>query len=261
MVVRRVGTAALLLTVLTAAGCTSSGSKPAATSGPTSMPGAGTGSTSAASLAAKITKGLAGVTSAHLAVDAGGLGGASTGDFTFANGKATGSDLMVSAGGDQVEVVTTGGTSYAKLPAGQNTSGKPWVQVTADSKNEFVRGLAATLPLNQAVGSLDQLTAVIAGATAVRDKGAATVGGAAAHRYGLTITPAAGSSSELQGLLAQLGTKSLPVDLWLDRTGRPVRVVLSIDLAGESIPFDVTISKYDAPVTITAPPADQVSSG
>lgn len=247
----RLGVAALALAGVIIAGCSSSGSGSGATSATPSP-------VSASTLAAKIDNGLSGVTSARLRLDAGALGTTSTGEFRFSHGTATASRLMIDTGGQHVEVVTVGSTSYAKVPS-RRSSGKPWAKVGPNSTNPSVRALSTTLPLVQAVGSLDQLSAVIGGATGTRDEGTATVGGTPAHHYALTISPAAPGSGQLHDLLAQLGDKPVPVDLWLDAKGRPVRVRLAVNLAGKALPITVTIDRYNAPVTIKAPPSDQVS--
>lgn len=248
MSARRVGIAALLLASLTAAGCTSSGSG-------SSTPTPSASAISADTLAAKVRNGLANITSAHLTLDTGALGSRATGDFTFANGNTQASHLTVATGSQQVEVITVGSSSYAKLPG----EGKPWTRVSADSSNGLVRNLATTLPLVEAVGSLSQLAAIIAGASDVRDKGATTLNGAPAHRYTLTVSPSAPGSGQLHDLLSRLGNKPVPVQLWLDGKGRPLRVQLALDVAGQTFPLVVTIDKYNAPVTIKAPPTDQVS--
>lgn len=249
MSARSLGIAALLLATLTAAGCTSSGS------GGSSTPTSSASAISAHALAAKIRNGLAHITSAHLTLDTGALGSRATGEFTFAHGNTQASHLNVAIGSQHVEVITVGSTSYAKLPA----AGKPWTRVSTDSSNALVRNLATTLPLVDAVGSLSQLAAIIAGASDVQDKGATTLDGTPAHRYTLTVSPSAAGSGQLHDLLSRLGNKPVPVQLWLDAAGRPLRVQLALDLAGQTFPLVVTIDKYNAPVTIKAPPADQVS--
>jgi hypothetical protein len=40
-----------------------------------------------------------------------------------------------------------------------------------------------------------------------------------------------------------------------------VKIVLSISLAGSSLPVTATLSDFNAPLTIAAPPDNQVASG
>jgi hypothetical protein len=231
----------VVLIMLALAGCSSSGGS--------HHPSASASSTlSAAAVADKIRGGLAGLTSAHIDVDAGALGGTSSGDFTFADGVATASRITLGSGSDKTEVITVGNTSYAKLPAGRNTSGKAWVKVSQDSSNEFVRGLAGTLSVTRAAASLPAIADLAATATSVKADG---------NTYTLLIDPSKSSGTTLGTLLGATGQSTVPVQVTLDDKGRPVRIRVDLKLGN----VDITISDFDAPVHIGAPPADQVASG
>jgi hypothetical protein len=54
------------------------------------------------------------------------------------------------------------------------------------------------------------------------------------------------------------GVGTIPVQLYLDSTDRPVRVSDQVTVQGQKVATDVVFSRYDEPVTITAPPAGQV---
>ncbi|MGH3630989.1 MAG: hypothetical protein ACRDRL_26545, partial [Sciscionella sp.] len=89
-----------------AAGCSSSGgSKPHDDKAP-----------DATALAAKLNTSLNALTSAHLTIDAGSLGGNSTADVLLSKGHATATDVHLTQGGADIEVRTVDGKSYAKLP-------------------------------------------------------------------------------------------------------------------------------------------------
>lgn len=52
-----------------------------------------------------------------------------------------------------------------------------------------------------------------------------------------------------------------PVDVWIDGDGLPRRFALDLDLGGKgSVKEQVDYTDYGAPVTVVAPPADQVQS-
>ena len=225
-----------VLIVLALVGCSSSGG-----SHPSSAPAS---TITAAAVAEKIRSGLTGLTSAHIDVDAGVLGGTSSGDFSYADGTATASRIILG----KTEVVTVDGTSYAKLPSGQNTSGKPWVKVSQDSSNEFVRGLAGTLSVSKAAASLPAIADLAATATSVKADG---------NTYTLLIDPSKSSGSTLGALLGATGQATVPVQVTLDDKGRPARIRVDLKLGAVGI----TISDVGAPVHISAPPADQVASG
>jgi hypothetical protein len=251
----RVIAAASLGAVLVLAGCTSSGGSQPSSAPATSAAGSAPAG-QAARLASTMQSALSKITSAHLQMDGGVLLGTTEGDFSFANGSATASDIMVDQGGQHTRVVTVGSTSYAMLPAGQNTTGKPWAKVTANSKNEFVRAVAGTLGLVKAASSLTQVAGLVSTATSVQDKGSSGAG----HEYSVVLDPAKTSGSDLGALLGMAGPDPIPVTLVLDSSGRPVQVKVQVKLGSQPFTVTVNVSKYNAPVHITAPPPNQVSS-
>lgn len=248
-----VGACALLATA-----CSSSGGSTTPSSSASSSGSAG----AAAALAAKIRTGLRGLTSAHIDADAGALGGRVTGDFRYANGSATASDLHIGAtGADHAEIITVGARSWVKPPAGQTTGSKPWVLVRPDSSNAFVRSVSALTTVAKAAGSLPAVADVVATASAVADKGATSVDGVPAHEYDVEVRPGAAAASALTDLLNQVGAPTIPITLDVDQKGRPVHVAVTVALGGANYQFTVAVSKFDAPVRISAPPANQVSGG
>ncbi|HEY8301782.1 MAG TPA: hypothetical protein VIG48_07780 [Jatrophihabitans sp.] len=238
----------LLALVLTLAGCSSSGGGTAATSGSSSA-------RSATALAATLKKATVGLTSAHIALDAGPLGGAATGDVRFADGHTTASDVTVDLAG-KTRIVTVGDTSWAMLPSGRNTSGKPWVLVSSSTSNEFARALVSQVGVIKAAVSVPEIADVVAHASSVRDLGTSAQG----HHYALLLAMNRIKDTALGGELATLGTDPLPVDVYLDPQGRPVKIDLAAKVGGQSLPIAVTVSNFGAPVHISAPPADQVAS-
>jgi hypothetical protein len=252
-VLRRVCAAAVVLPALLVAGCSSSGGSGTPTS-PRATPSVSHSLTpGSAALAAKIRRGLDGLTSAHVVVNAGALGGTSVGDIRYADGKATASEIVVDSGTDTTRIITVGATSYAKLPASRNTTGKPWVKVSTASPNEFVRALASSLTLTAAASSLPALADLAGTATSVTKRGA--------HRYALVIDPARSTGSTLGTLLGQIGQKAVPVKLVLDGKGRPTAVDMTVKLGSQTFVFTVRASRFNAPVKITPPPTGQVGAG
>jgi hypothetical protein len=253
--VRVIATTSLGAAVLVLAGCTSSGGS-APSSAPPSSPSSSAAGGLAAQLAGTMQSALRKITSAHLAMDGGVLLGSTEGNFSFANGSATASDIMVSQGGQRTRVLTVGTTSYAMLPAGQNTTGKPWVKVDANSKNEFVRAVAGTLGLVKAASSLTEVAGLVSTATSVQDKGSSARG----HVYAVVLDPAKTSGTDLGALLGVAGPDPIPVTLVLDSSGRPVQVQVQVKLGSEPFKVTVDVTNYNAAVHITAPPANQVAS-
>lgn len=231
--------------VVLVAGCSSSGS-------PTKTSGSGT---SAAALADKVSAALDALTSAHLDIDTGALGGKSTADVTLKAGAATATDVHETESGTPVEVVTVGGKSYAKLP---NAGAKPWLVVSPTSSNPTVKSLATTPGVTDVLTSLSVVSGLVRSAQDVKDRGTDATG----HHYTLSIDPKKGTgNSRLDGMLSLLGSTKIPADLWLDPKNRPVRIVLHIAFGSGNFPVSVQVSNFDAPLTITAPSASEIGSG
>jgi hypothetical protein len=62
-------------------------------------------------------------------------------------------------------------------------------------------------------------------------------------------------------LLQQLGQQSVPIELALDQQNRPVRIAVNVHLGGLSTVVTIDVSRFNQPLQIAAPPADQVGAG
>lgn len=242
-------------------GTASSGSASSSSAAPTSA----APPTDTAGLAAALTTSARSIRSAHLAlqVTAAGQNLGGQGDETLSDGKLQSLDLTETVpGAGDLRVLVVGGQTYVQLPATLNTSGKPWVLVTAGSSNPVVAQLASSLQQAQDSGSLDQYTAFTQAATDLKVVGPEQVDGADATHYQLTVdvTKLPESLAGREQLLSA-GLTSLPVDLWVDRQNRPVKVTENLTVQGQTVQTVVTLGDFDAPVSITAPPADQVATG
>ena len=153
------------------------------------------------------------------------------------------------------------GQTYVQLPAGLNPSDKPWLLISADSTNPIVQQLATSLQSVTSSSSLDQYTAFTEAAT-VKVVGPDQVDGADATHYALSVdvTKLPNDTPGRSDLLSA-GLVTLPVDLWVDDHGRPVKVSEELTVQGQNVTTLVTLGNFDEDVTITAPPADQVATG
>lgn len=234
-------------------GCTSSGPSsptagPSASSSPALTPDG---------LASAIEDGMSKTSSAHLDADASDLGVKVSGDLKLDSGQTSASHLTVAQGGQQVEVISVGDTSWAKLPAGQRLGGKPWVVVSSKSRNDFVRGLAGTLNLVTAVASVDEIASIVRAAQSVRRVGPAPSGGTS---YDVVVDP-----THVQGRLGALlhltAEKQVPIALTLDGSNRPTEAHVATSVAGAPVKIVIKVSHYNAPVSVSAPPSGQVAGG
>jgi hypothetical protein len=185
------------------------------------------------------------------------------GDETIAGGKLTGYRFSETLPGSSTPLVLvfTGGKTYVQPPASLNDTGKPWILVSPTSSNSFARTLATTLGQLQSSASVDSFGVLALASSDLRTIGDETVDGVEATHYAFTVDVA-----KLPGTftgktaLQQAGVTSIPVDLWLDAQNRPVKAVQKVSVNGQQTSTTVSISDYNKPVTITAPPADQVST-
>ncbi len=78
-------------------------------------------------------------------------------------------------------------------------------------------------------------------------------------------------ASEIQGAMASaaplpsLGiaaTGDVPIDVWVEKsTMHPLKVSATVDASGSTVGVTMTLGNYDAAVSISAPPADQIQEG
>jgi hypothetical protein len=255
--------AAVVLTACGGGGTVEGTASPAPSSG-SSASASSAPPTDAAGLATELQQGSRSIRSAHLSLQVAAAGQTldGQGDETLADGKLQDLDLTETVpGAGQIRILMAGGKTYAQLPAGANSSGKPWVLVSTTSSNPVVAQLASTLQQAQQSASLDQYTAFTQAASRLQVVGPEQVGGADATHYELSVDVTKLPESQPgRGQLLGAGLTTLPVDLWVDGKGRPVKVTENLTVQGQTVDTTVTIGDFDAPVTITAPPAEQVAT-
>jgi hypothetical protein len=253
--------ALVLLAVLVAlASCTSSGD-----AGQTGSPVPSNMPTDAAGLSSLVQSAVAAVTSAHVKVGLNLSAQALTGqgDEQLSDGKLVGLDLTEKLPGDSgtIQVIVSDGKTYANLPKALNPLGTPWLLVTPDSANPIVKQLAPSLDAALTAVSLGSLSVLVGAAKSVDVKGTTTIGGALATHYAIEVEIAK-LPSTLPGRaeLAASGADTLPLQLYVDTEGRPVRAGPELTVQGASVSINVDYSRYNKPVTITPPPASQVGN-
>lgn len=222
--------------------------------------------TDAAGLGGLMQSAIAGITSAHISldVDAAGQKVSGAGNEKLSGGKLVAMDIteQLPGGAGSLQLIIVDGKTYAKLPPSLNKSGKPYVLVSPNSSNATVRALAGSLDSALSSASIGSVGAFITAAQTVKLDGSATVNGVKATHYSVVVDIAK-LPADLPGkdALASSGLKTLPLDLYIDDQGRPVRVNEDFKVQGQEVSSNVTVTDYNKPVTVTAPPASQVSTG
>lgn len=184
------------------------------------------------------------------------------GDEKLSNGQVQAIDLSENIpGAGQIRLIHVGGKTYAKLPASLGSGSKPYILVTPNSKNPVIAQLGSSLSTAFNAASLKTYSVFVHAAKSVKVVGSDTVGGVQTTRYHVVVDASKVPSSMLsKQALQSSGIKTVPVDLWVDGQGRPVQVSEHLAVQGQTVSVRATITKYNQPVTIQAPPASEVST-
>jgi hypothetical protein len=251
---------ALLATVALAACSSSTSGKGSAGSGaPSGMP------TDAAGLGQLMQSAVEKITSAHITLDINAAGQALTGsgDEQLTGGKLVALDITenLPGGAGAIRIILVDGKTYAKLPASMNSSGKPYLLVTKDSTNPVIQQLAGSLDSALSSASLGSVSAFILAAKSVTPKGTESIDGVSTTHYSVVVDISKLPSS-LPGkdALVSSGLATIPLELYIDSEGRPIQVTEDFEVQGQSVSTKVTVTDYNKPVSIEAPPANQIGS-
>jgi len=171
----------------------------------------------------------------------------------------------------ELDMVLTGSALYLKAPAALH-SAKPWVKVDANGTDEASKAVAALVSQEQQTADPSQALQQIASAGKIDQATPDQVNGQPATRYVITVNTQKLLNSnfispQMRQLLesAQNVSKlppSLTYDVWISSDNLPAKMDLTEDLTVRGnavhVSVDMTYSDWGAPVSITAPPADQV---
>jgi hypothetical protein len=212
-------------------------------------------------VAAKLEKAVPGITSAQAALAATFLGQpvALAGPAKFDGGRVVGLDLKGSIGGlGTLRVLLDGADAYAQVPASLNSTGKPWLRVSAASSSTIVAALGSVLGKLETAASLTTLVDLVRAASTVTDLGPATVDGAGSEHYSFVVDAAKlpGGFPNRTDFAGPL--KDSPTGLWLDASGRPVKVTRTLLVSGSKTDVSIGLNAFGTAVRITPPPASEV---
>ncbi len=177
-------------------------------------------------------------------------------------GKLSALDLTETVpGAGELRVIQVGGKTYARLPASLNHSGKPYVLVTGNSSDPTVRNLAKSLDSTQSSASAGNAGILAAASDSVKATVGQDVGGVRTTRYAIVVdTAKLPATYPGRAALVQAGVTRLPVDIYVDGSNHPVKVTERFTASGQAVSTTILVTGYNRPVTITAPPASQVST-
>lgn len=203
------------------------------------------------------------ISSVHLAITATVAGQSLTGsgDEKLSNGKVTGLKVTdnLPSGSGKVEIIMVGGKTYVKLPTALNPTGKPYLLVTPNSSNPVIKQFATTIDSAVSAASVEDVSAFVRAGQSLRKDGTPTINGVQTTHYTVVVDVAKLPTAlpARQQLIAS-GVNTVPIQLYVDKLYRPIEVVEQLSAQGQKVSTKVLFSRYNAPVTISAPPSSQV---
>jgi hypothetical protein len=224
--------------------------------------------TTVADLAHLMSSKTATMHTAHIQLDvrAAGKEATATGqvDLDGAASKIQMSMSIESVGALDMELI--GSTMYMKLPAGILPTEKPWVKFDSNGTDPVSKALSGIVSQEQQSVDPTKMLTELAPVATITKSGKDTVAGQPATRYAISVDTAKLLKSPLitpqvRKLFNSSGAK-LPAHInyvmWLDTDNLPVRFTVTEVVSGQQIAITANYTDWGRPVSIQAPPADQV---
>jgi hypothetical protein len=175
-------------------------------------------------------------------------------------GSGAGEDVIVA----RLRMVRDGGDVYIAVPdsLSERTDRKPWLRIRQDDLVLF-GGFELTVPNLLGLDPTAYLDVLVSAAKRVERGGEANLKGLRARRYRARVDLGEALTSRIpeanreaaRRAFRQLGIEVVPVDIWLDRSGRPVQVGFRLGAEDLTQDFLFEFSDYGMPVSIAVPAA------
>jgi hypothetical protein len=194
-----------------------------------------------------------------------------SGAFDYANHTGVITENIPSVSGSPggtIEVREIGQTVYVKVPNAPDPS-KPWRKTDASTFGAQNGGATASDP--------SQFLSYLKGASnGITDEGTETVRGTQTRKLkaDLDLRKAAAKLPQdqrqaVEQAIQQLGTSTIPTEVWIDDQGRLRKMAFSVDIAnaaqtsgsqGAKLALTLELFDYGVPVNVTPPPPSEISS-
>jgi hypothetical protein len=264
------------LVALSACGTTTvSGTATAPGAGAPAAPAQGAGAqiSSVADLGSLVQHSASKKTSTHVTMNMTVSGGGTLtaeGDFKFAGTEsAMHMGMTVPSAGD-MDMILVDRVFYLKLPANLNTTGKPWVKIDLNGNDALSKSFGSTVNL---AGQSDptQIIEKFTSSGTITKVSHEDVDGQPTTHYAIAVdvrklAQSLGAADAEKQALDTLNVSTLPLDVWVNSDGLPVKVVMHIAVAnpqtGQAVQVNMTANytHWGEPVDISAPPADEVGT-
>jgi hypothetical protein len=164
-----------------------------------------------------------------------------------------------------IDEILSGTALYLKVPGLSSQTGKPWVEIN-------LRGLSGTLgaALNQLIQNAETSnpltqTQELTASKNAHEVGTQVIDGVSTTHYAGTLTPSAAlaklSPSLRQDLSSAMGELqgNIAWNIWTDSQHNLRKLTESYTVAGSPLNLTMTISSINQSVSVTVPPAGQVT--
>jgi len=179
--------------------------------------------------------------------------------------------MKLNAAGATISEILIDSKLYANIPQlSAELGGKSWVLFDLNALGPLGSTFQSLINSAKNIDPAQQLQPLLASGN-LRKVGSETVDGVQTDHYSGTVDPATAFDSsqaaknltpdqvaQLKSLMKAGGVTNETIDLWVESDGLPVRVTVSSSTNAGAFKVDMHLSNWGAPVSISAPPADQV---
>jgi hypothetical protein len=167
----------------------------------------------------------------------------------------------------KMEMVLVDKVLYMKLPAGMGggtASAKPWVKISKDGDDPISKQMGTMLDSIDDSFDVGKQMEQLKTAGTITKQEKETLDGEQTTHYWITLDMVKMAQSDDPTVkkaaedAAAGGLKTMDMELWANADNLPVQITTKMAVAGQSVSMKMTYKDWGKPVTITAPPADQV---
>jgi hypothetical protein len=140
--------------------------------------------------------------------------------------------------------------------------GPKWLKAPLDPNNPQTADVAKMIEQVDVTKQFEQLKTI----GTLKGKAEEPVDGTPATRYDIAVdvvgAAAAAPSPEAKSQIEQLqqaGVQNIDMQIWVDQANLPVQFKTALSAQGQPFSTTVKLKDWGAPVTVTAPPADQTT--
>lgn len=170
-----------------------------------------------------------------------------------------------------ISEIMVGNTIYMKIPQlSGELGGKPWMKIDLSSMGSLGSALESMTSSAKSMDPTQQLQELLASGD-LRKVGTETVDGVQTVHYAGTVDAATFFNSpsvtknltpdqvaQVKSFLKAGGVTNMSIDVWAASDGLLVREKATTDTAAGAMNVDLHMSDWGQPVSVSAPPADQV---